>query len=165
MINYKQKAKELRKGFEGMLPVPIEEIAKREGIKVKYGSLEGDMSGFLFSQKKEIVIGINAFHPPTRQRFTLAHELGHLFLKHQGEFFVDRQVIYRDYRSGLGIDQSEKEANGFAAELLMPEDEVRSILLKNDVDLENEEDVQQIADIFGVSKQAMTYRIVNLFNH
>lgn len=166
MENFKQKARKLRKGLEDVIPVPLEQIAKREGVGVKYGALEGDISGFLFWKKGKAVIGINAFHAPTRQRFTLAHELAHFALKHHGEFFVDRQVIiYRDSTSSDGVDIMEREANGFAAELLMPEDKLMEELNKTDLDLEDEEMIQELADKFGVSKQAMTYRIVNLLGY
>ncbi len=165
MANLKQKAKELRRGFEGILPVPVNEIAKRKGITIKYGALEEDMSGFLFTRTGQTVIGINAFHSPTRQNFTIAHELGHFVLKHHGEFFVDRKgrMINRDYKSGLGIDPIEREANAFAAELLMPEEDLVEILTDRNLDVEDEDEIQEIAEKFGVSRQAMTYRIANLF--
>jgi Zn-dependent peptidase ImmA (M78 family) len=41
--------------------------------------LEGDLSGFLYRDKGQAVIGVNTRHHPVRQNFTIGHELGHFF--------------------------------------------------------------------------------------
>src|SRR5689334_6425822 len=111
------------------LPIPVEKVAEKCGVRVKTAALEGDISGFLFRRKGKAIIAVNAMHPFVRQRFTLAHELGHFILEHTGDFFVDRKVIlFRDGNSGAGTNRHEIDANRFAAELLMPEDLVRKEL-------------------------------------
>ena len=71
------------------------------------------------------IIGVNALHHPNRQRFTVAHECGHLIL-HKAqitkEVHVDKDfpMLMRDSVSAAGVNEMEIEANVFAAELLMP---------------------------------------------
>ncbi len=60
------------------------------------------------------VIYINRNMPPDRQRFTLAHELGHLMM-HSGDYFPN-------------IEDAENEAHKFASEFLMPEREIKPAL-------------------------------------
>ena len=73
------------------------------------------------------IIGVNALHHPNRQRFTIAHECGHLILHKPQitkEVHVDKALaspmLMRDSVSAAGVDEMEIEANLFAAELLMP---------------------------------------------
>ena len=157
----KIKAADLLKKYNLHPPIPVEKLAKKMGVTVSYGPLDEDISGFLFRKEDEIIIGVNSFHPRTRQRFTIAHEIAH-FLNHQGDFFVDRKIMFRDAKSQEGTDENEKEANSFAAELLMPEDEVLEGLSKTEI--EDEEEFRAFVDEFGVSVQAMTIRIKNLLN-
>ncbi len=65
-----------------------------------------------------------------RQRFTIAHELGHFFLhRASSTVFVDAApIFFRDESSSNGSQREEIEANAFAAELLMPEDAIRQRL-------------------------------------
>ena len=61
-------------------PVPVEQITKAHGARIFYQSLEDDVSGFLYRDAVQSVIGVNTHHSPVRQKFTTAHELGHLLL-------------------------------------------------------------------------------------
>src|SRR3954453_4396124 len=61
-------------------PVDVESIAKRAGAVLHKGVVAKEISGFLLRHKETPIIGVNIRHPSTRQRFTIAHELGHLFL-------------------------------------------------------------------------------------
>ncbi len=63
-------------------PVRIERIAKELGVELRSGDL-GDVSGVLVRQGSSAVIGTNGSQSAQRQRFTIAHELGH-FLLHEG---------------------------------------------------------------------------------
>jgi Zn-dependent peptidase ImmA (M78 family) len=56
----------------------------------------------------------------------------------------------------------EKEANYFAANILMPENIVKDYIEKNDIDFYEDLDIQKMAKAFGVSSSAMTYRLINL---
>jgi Zn-dependent peptidase ImmA (M78 family) len=146
-------------------PVPVERIAKARGARVFHQSLEDDVSGFLYRDKEQTVIGVNTHHAPVRQNFTTAHELGHLLLHDQEQLHVDHdfRVRLRDDVSSQGTDDAEREANFFAASLLMP----RGFL---EEDLENVEYVNLLDDDFlydlarkyGVSVQALVNRLKNL---
>jgi len=106
---------------------------------------------------------VNSLHHPNRQRFTIAHECGHLWL-HNDEVHIDRsfRIKKRDAVSSLAIDPDEIEANRFAAELLMPYTMLKNDLLDYDIDVENEQDIHELAKRYEVSIQAMTHRITNI---
>jgi len=112
------------------------------------------------------VIGVNSSHHFNRQRFTIAHELGHLILHHREmeRVHIDRSLVHRrDNISGLAIDPKEIEANRFAAELLMP----YSMLIADIEGVNDVEDVDEIsllAKRYLVSALAMTNRITNLLH-
>jgi Zn-dependent peptidase ImmA (M78 family) len=117
----------------------------------------------LYREDNQSIIAVNRLHPVTRQRFTMAHELGHLILNHKGNFFIDRGLInYRDSKSGTGEDIQEREANAFAAELLMPEEMLKRDFKKGIYDIENPESMEKLANKYKVSVQALTFRLVNL---
>lgn len=143
------------------LPIPVEQLAKAAGAKVSHRVLEGEVSGLLYNKGGKSVIGVNSLHPKTRQRFTIAHELGHLVLQH-GDILVDKHILYRNSRSQEGIDQIEIEANSFAAELLMPELMIRRELTQTHLDPEDQDALEALAGKFDVSVPALTFRLVNL---
>ena len=150
------------------VPVPVEKIAEKLGVKISYEPFDGkeEVSGVLIKEAERSVIGINASHAKTRQRFTIAHEMGHLVLKHRGDIFVDKTVrINRDSKSALAIDKNEIEANGFAAALLMPRDHIVREVQKRLDSKAGKKDyflVDHLASTFQVSTQAMEYRLNNL---
>lgn len=162
----KTVAKKLRASL-GMVsgPVDVELAAKAVGAIVTFEPFKEELSGVLVKDTNRVVIGVNSTHPYSRQRFTIAHEIGHLILKHQGELFVDHVVMRRDSRSSQAIDRQEIEANQFAAELLMPEDLILQTA-KNcyevNPSLSQAQLVDHLAKAFKVSPQAMEYRLTNL---
>jgi Zn-dependent peptidase ImmA (M78 family) len=144
-------------------PVPVEKLAALLGATVKYSPFEGELAGVLARDGSRTVIGVNSSHHSNRQRFTIAHECGHLLL-HEGEAYVDKtfRVNWRDDVSSQAVDAHEIEANRFAAELLMPYKMLREDLQTHDIDLESEVAIKTLAKRYGVSLQAMTHRITNL---
>lgn len=147
------------------LPIDIEGLANYVGAIVSYEPFNEELSGVLVKESDRIVIGVNSSHSKNRQRFTIAHEIGHLVLKHQGELFVDHVVMKRDGKSSKAIDRQEIEANRFAAELLMPEAlvlERAHALESGKAGLSPDELISQLAKDFQVSSQAMEYRLTNL---
>jgi len=143
-------------------PVDVMAVSELYDVDVKFGALPDDLSGFLIHEDDRVVIGVNSLHPKTRQRFTIAHELGHHLL-HPRDNFVDRQLVFfRDNRSGQASDSREIEANQFAADLLMPEKLLFKKLRKRPVDLEDDEAIAALARVFAVSPQALTFRLANL---
>jgi Zn-dependent peptidase ImmA (M78 family) len=145
-------------------PVPVETIAKSLGAVVHFATASDDLSGFLYRNHKNqtAVIGVNVNHHRNRQLFTIAHELGHFLLHDADDVHVDRNfdVKLRNSASSKGTDTEEKEANLFAAELLMPETLLRSDLQEIEaVDLIEESVLASLAKRYGVSTQAMTFRL------
>ena len=147
-----------------ILPVPIKEIAVAEGCKLQSTLLDDDLSGMAFIKDGTRHIVYNAYHHNNRQRFTIAHELGHHLMHEKmlrGAVHVDKGVLRRDNMSSGGFDDMEISANAFAASVLMPENLVRRICPAS-LDLENDILVQKLARTFGVSAAAFTNRILNL---
>ena len=155
-------------------PVPVEKLAVSLGARVQKEPADDDLSGFLIRDLvgHRAIIGVNSNHHPNRQRFTVAHEIGHLLL-HEGEkIHVDRtgqvfQVKLRSGESAAGTDVEEIEANAFAAELLMPVGFLRLDLAPQSALNLLDEDVldrvlKPLAKKYGVSPQALTYRLGHL---
>ncbi len=99
-------------------------------------------------ERRSRLICVNKSHRRTKKRFTIAHEFGHYFLHHDVEIFVDDDM--RD-----PSDEREKDANKFAAELLMPKD-----WIKRDYQLLH--DAKSLEKKYEVSEQAMWIRLIEL---
>lgn len=142
----------LAKHWDGRLPVNLNAIAEAERLRVERLGL---FEAFPFSgefSKNDRVIRINELESPVRQRFTLAHELGHYALGHE-----DAPRDTSESFSSRAVDPKERAANQFAAELLMPSGAVAKLVQSG-----NFKTVDELAKAFKVSKVAMTYRINNL---
>jgi Zn-dependent peptidase ImmA (M78 family) len=150
-------------------PVDIEQIAEHYGLVIIRQPAEEKVSGFILRENESVIIGVNSIHHTNRQRFTIAHEIGH-FLLHRGEMIhidSDRkafEINLRDEQASTGLSPNEKEANLFAAELLMP----RSLLTQDvrkigRIDLlYNEDIIRELAKKYKVSVAALTFRLANL---
>lgn len=144
-------------------PVPIEDVAEFLDAEIRYSPFAGELAGILVrSEDGRAVIGVNSAHHFNRQRFTIAHECGHLLLHKGKDVHIDRsfRVNRRDERSAQAVDPIEIEANRFAAELLMPYS-----MIQNDIvefDIEDDEVLKDLAEKYQVSLQALTFRINNL---
>ena len=145
-------------------PVPVRKLARTEGAKSVLNALASDLSGFLFRDGEQTVIGVNTHHAKVRQTFTVAHELAHLILhKNIEPLHVDRRFLFRSAESAKGTDPLETEANKFAAELLMPEAFLRKDWARlTDLDFADEEVLPDLARRYGVSMQALQFRLLNL---
>lgn len=168
MTDYRQIAKEASTLLDrhGIIapPIPVEQIAVAEGIKVTRSAAEWSESGFLLRDGESVIIGINSRNSPKRQRFTIAHELGHWRL-HDQRLIVDQSVMVyrRDDVSSQATSTQEIEANGFAANLLMPASMVRDIAQQIQVYAVSREDfITTMARKFDVSIEAMGHRLINL---
>jgi len=148
------RAYELRERYHAAfggaeLPVPVEAIAEDLlGLAVAERH-DLAVSGMLLPAERKIFV--NSKDVPARRRFTLAHEVGHWVcqcLEGKGV-----PVMCRAEDVSERTDRTlEREANVFAAELLMPEPAVRAEFA-HDGDL---------AERFGVSSEAMAWRLYNL---
>jgi len=151
------------------LPIKIEDIARSLGLKIMPYPLDNDVSGLLVIENGQGVIGYNQTESRVRRRFTVAHELGHYVLhRKHSDLFVDKEfkqaTLYRSVSSSSDKSkvEYEREANAFAAFILMPEALIRKELEKTKIDLGSEDGLKEIAKAFDVSSTAMYFRLTNL---
>jgi Zn-dependent peptidase ImmA (M78 family) len=153
-------------------PVDVEQVARSQGYSVVYKYFEEhDLSGTVVRDAEgSITIGINTLHPHVRQRFSVAHEVGHamMHLAKGEDLIVDppsRSFFNRDEQASLGEDSREIEANQFAAALLMPPHFIAGVgneLLADSSGMTITSLIDRLATRFDVSTQAMKFRMVNL---
>lgn len=122
-------------------------------VKLEYADMDSTLSGSLSKQDGIWLIRVNKVHSKTRQRFSIAHELGH-FVYHKDD---EKEFVDTTFFRGLTSDNLEYTANKFASELLMPEEQVRNL-----IDKDNVRNVADLAARFGVSSSAMLYRVKEL---
>lgn len=146
--------------------IDVDAVAEALKISVNSQPLEDGFSAFLLVKEGNATAFVNSDHHPNRQRFSLAHEIGHFILHHQpskklDDLFLDKSLaLYtrKDHHSNV----MEREANEFAASLLMPKDLIEKYIAKNDLNIEDEFDVSRLAMAFGVSEQALQIRLNKL---
>ena len=148
-------------------PIPVERIAKTLGAQLRFSPLDDELSGMIYVKEDTSIIGVNVLHHPNRQRFTIAHECGHLIL-HKAQIIQEMHIdktfpmLLRDSVSASGVNSMEIEANLFAAELLMPESLLTKALSNESFDIDDESAIRALARSFRVSVSAMRFRIGNL---
>lgn len=117
-------------------------------IEVTPFDLPDSISGIYNEINGQPYIAVNSKHSAARRRFTIAHELYH-FLTELCED-IDLALVTEG-----GLDEIERNANKFAATILMPRDAVHAIWSKGVC-------VKHMAEIFNVSEQAMQIRLKDL---
>lgn len=158
----RQMAKKVIKDYN-LTEVPTDLKIIFQSLGLKYIELDDpkDIDGAILEIDNEPSIAVlNRAKPIQRQRFTLAHELGHIFLKHkqrniydpEAERDLDEEVVQQ------GKPPTEIEADIFASELLMPFDQIK----KFEKEIDN---IEKMAGVFQVSKQAMTLAIMNYWKY
>ncbi len=146
-------------------PVAVEDVARGVGAAIRYQPFTGMLSGMAHRDDAgQAIIGVNSLHTTNRQRFTIAHEIGHLVLHQHDDFHIDERfpIGLRNEVSGLAIDPKEIEANQFAAELLMPLEWLVKDIQQRKLDFESEDALEELALRYAVSVQAMTVRLSGL---
>ncbi|MDI2113080.1 ImmA/IrrE family metallo-endopeptidase [Commensalibacter nepenthis] len=151
------QTKKLITRYLDMRPVPLGKIAKEFGVKVFTSPLEQGISGQIAKENGDFVIRINKYESRQRQRFTLAHELAHYFLHKdiiENEGPIKDNILYRSGKS----DTVEAQANRLAAEIIMPDEKIKSDLnqLRKNMD---EETFDMIASKWEVSNQALRIKL------
>ena len=161
-------------------PFKVCKIAKQMGIEVSnhidYEYIKYDIEGRAFAENGKPKIWISSGLSPNRQRFTLAHEIGHVVrdilprLKNQQEVkeFTDHGGTL-SFNSDGARTIKEALANNFAGELLMPEFAIKQGI--QDIIKDNQDNpdrkkvtfvVPKLAKKFEVSQQAMNIRLIRL---
>ena len=154
-----QKADELRLSCKQFTPpIDVLSICRQRKILVCEmdlslieKKLNHSISGMIISKPGNKIITVNEKDTAGRKNFTIAHELGHdeLHLEHDSDKAI---VSFRSLKSAR-----EKEADVFAASLLMPKD-----LVRTEYDNAFYPTVSYLASIFQVSNQAMEIRLQEL---
>lgn len=137
--------------WNNSIPVDPIVIAQRMGATV-YSSKSIDYTGEFFFHEGAPTIVYKPSGNTRRDRFTVAHELGHFALGHDN--------AHRDTLASFNttnFDPAERNANRFAAELLMPEKVVWFAIQSTDLST-----VEELCDYFDVSGMAMRIRLQNL---
>ena len=153
------------------VPVNLDHLTKALDIHVLEINDIG-LSGYALQKDGVKYIGVNVNESEPRKRFTVGHELGHLFLHRETDINYDQGglMMLRDDNSSTGDDIKEVEANRFAAELLMPEDlltqDINEMKNSNSFDMDSDEYINTIsllAKKYDVSTQAMNIRLSSLY--
>lgn len=152
-------AQKVRSALElTQVPFPVDTAVQRLGGSVELADLK---EGEALVRKRDASFVIQVKNQAeVRRRFSVAHELGHLFL-HMG-FILDptrweRIDEYLDSpKFRYGFSEEEYEAHEFAAALLMPEEEFRNVVRK--FTSEGTVELSPIADHFQVSMHAARVR-------
>lgn len=134
------------------VPVDVEKIASILDFKIVKYPFPDKLSGQVTIVEGQKIIGVNEKHSETRQRYTIAHELGHFLNGHQHyqTSYVDDHTRFYDPHF-----HQEKEADLFASELLMPKD-----LLEKDV-ADIGIDTVKLSEKYQVSEQSMIIRLTS----
>lgn len=166
MITMPQELMEKMEKYKAFFPVPLLDLANDLGLEIyETNDLPNHQSGSLFHENGKFKIFVNAKHPLTRKRFTVAHEIAHYVL-HKDKFAIGEEhiddvktPIKELKRANAPMTDEEKrmeiEANAVAADILMPEEEFRKVF---DVAT----DIKEVAEKFRVSESAAAFRAQHL---
>jgi Zn-dependent peptidase ImmA (M78 family) len=143
-------AERLLKHF-GMItpPVPVLQLANLMGASVFYSesaAFAGAVDVDAAAQRARIYV--RRTDPHTRQRFTIAHEIGHLVLH--------RTSLAMRYDYNFNEGPEEAQANGYAAALLIP------MWMLAEYAPTYDHKVAPLAELFDVSREAMNIRLRKL---
>ena len=156
---FREKCKISRYGIVNL----FKECERMEYKLIRYPLGENSDLGFTLKRDNDIIIFINTSSRLSREIFTLAHEIGHIVLHLNGEqSFIDNHATI----AGQSDDEKEKEANYFAACLLMPSDEIERFI---DLELPDFEksglsgmDIARMMSEFNVSYDVALNRLESL---
>lgn len=142
-------------GIDDPGAIDLDAVAWLRGAEVHYAPMQAWEARIVGDDRKAIIT-VNSTAHPQRQRFSVAHEIGHWEL-HRGHKF-----LCRPGEAAFGAndnDRYEREADQFAAELVMPAFLVRPMLARPCLDFET---VAGVGDAFNASFQAAARRATQL---
>lgn len=134
--------------------IDLEAIAWTLGVKVRFRPLDG-CEARIIGKGDTAIVTVNSRSTLGRQRFSLAHELGH-WEYHRGQYMVCRSDEIGDFSNKAST--AEKRADNYAANLLMPSYLFRPAMRSfRRLDFEI---LRKISDTFGVSITAAAIRCI-----
>ncbi|MCK4621324.1 MAG: ImmA/IrrE family metallo-endopeptidase [Desulfuromonadales bacterium] len=142
------------------VPIDLDVIFEAKGFKKVEINKPNGIDGVIMDiPGKGTIVAINKAKPFNRIRFTLAHELGHIFLHHDKRDIYDGEKVRE--LDELGQEElpsctpaKETEANIFASELLIPLEQLKKFAKQG-------YELDKLAEIFQVSKHAMSIAFNN----
>ncbi|MBR3170860.1 MAG: ImmA/IrrE family metallo-endopeptidase [Lachnospiraceae bacterium] len=157
-LDLSTKAQELREslGEDANSPVDIFSLVSQiEGLTLVFYPLGKNISGMCVKDKDIKLIAINSTMSYGRQRFSLAHELYHLYYDDASGFNVCSRIL--DPKS-----ENEKCADQFASYFLAPYKSLKAainkVIKKGSLSMQN---VIALEQYFGMSHLAMLWRLVS----
>lgn len=145
---------ELGLGAADPLACILTTVEHDAGIPVNVAALPEGIAGGCWRDGTRTLLWVNGAEFVARQRFTLAHEFGHLRCGHDGALPAETVQTL----SGKATDWREIQANAFAAEFLAPAEGVRACVAHR----ASLEDAVRVAARFGVSTIVAVYRLKTL---
>ena len=149
-------AKALRAELQLRGRVDLDKIAEKLNLSIREKDLTGCDGALLRSMtgSKGIIVVKQSIREFGRKRFTIAHELGHLML--QG---ASAACISSDIGQWSDTKKSEKDADEFAAELLIPSDEVHAVINSAQPSLQL---ISRVAEQYETSLSASGWRYCDI---
>jgi hypothetical protein len=149
-----QYARELRFRLALHGPIDVVKVASSLGIEVHEGELDQCDGALLRLGGTALILVSRKCAYDSRKRFTVAHELGHFYIpSHNSPEFRCTEAEIANYRS---VRIREREANGFASELLLPASELQKAL-KEPPSIQV---VSDLAQSYGTSMMATAVKVV-----
>lgn len=129
-----------------------------DNLTIVFYPMSDRISGMCIKVKNNNIVAINSNMTYGRQRFTMAHELCHLYFHKELN-----SICAKDIENVK--DEKEIEADMFASYFLAPYEALQSFIseeiLKGDNRKITVEDVVRIEQYFGLSRQAILNRLVS----
>jgi Zn-dependent peptidase ImmA (M78 family) len=140
------------------LPVDLKIILEKKGYEyIEVDTFLDSVDALILKSDGIYYAAVNAKHHPHRQRFSLAHEFGHILLNHNPSYYnpgisLDNPPASKNHTSTEAM--FETEANSFAGELLVPLEMLKKEFKKTT-------DIGELSKMFYVSTAVMSIAISN----
>lgn len=144
-------------GVEQPEEIDLEAIAWRLGALVKLRPLDG-CEAMIVGDSRKAVISVNSHSIPSRQRFSIGHELGHWHLHKGRMLFCSGREIDRPV---TGLPGPEQQADSFASDLILPNYLFRPAAKSIQRRL-NLKEARDLAELFKASLSATLSKLVAL---
>jgi Zn-dependent peptidase ImmA (M78 family) len=145
----------IKNGIGAAEPIRLKSWLPKLGVLAMFEPMSDNFSGMAIKTAKHKFMIVNSNHRVSKQHFTIAHELYHLFI--QKDFTSEFSNAGKFNKK----DKVEYEADWFAAYLLMPEEGLLSLipkeeLNKNKIALST---IVKIEQYFACSRLALLFRL------
>lgn len=162
----KEAAEKILSKSDMTIPVKIVEICNQMGFNIYRQNLPPQICGYIMIDgelkdklQTDRIISVNERESNKRRRFTVAHELAHYLFDFDPEKSI--QFFNKFELNHENGNEDEGRANRFAAELLMPETNIKEQFQKlaNDKSKSNYDKIQTLSDIFLTPPKSVEIRL------